>query len=384
MIQYYTEIERIKLRQLTILNFQMKLHFLAFVAVALLAASNLSVASVKNANAADIDHWSIVPTISVYDSLKIEIKKTVLPNNPQALKEYINAVQFRELLKASDIPLPAFPTSAGIYNGSLLSDSLSADDQLLMLYRNLGDRKAEARVLSSLGTNAAVEGNMDKALMFFHDALKINSELYDRSAKVKNYFSLARIYRYRDDLKEALKYNELIMEEALVSKNNRNLGESYLNLASIWTAQKRYKEAEAIIINKALPLFSYKIHDKIGAMRCYDQLAEIFHKQKRFSEAKWFYIQSNMVARKINNSPGIVSSLVSLGHVKMSIGDHQLALSDFREAEKLSIANKYQFKLVEIKGDLSQVYTAMGNKSAASSALSEFTVLKDAILKRKH
>lgn len=351
-------------------------------AFALLAVNNSSIASVKNTNAAEVDHWSITPSVSVYDSLKIQIKKAVLPNNPEALKEYIQALQFRELLKASDIPLPAFPTSAGIYNGSLLTDSLSADDQLLMLYRNLGDRKAEAGILSSLGTNAAVKGNMDRALMFFHDALKINSELNDKPAIVKNYFSLARIYKYKEDLKEALTFNKLIMEEALVSNNNRNLGESYLNLASIWSAQKKYKEAEAIIINKALPLFSYKIHDKIGAMRCYDQLAEIFHNQKRFSEAKWFYIQSNMVARKINNSPGIVNSLVSLAHVKMSIGDHQLALTDFREAEQLSIANKYQFKLVEIKGDLSKVYTAMGNKSAASSALLEFTVLKDAILKR--
>lgn len=349
-------------------------------AVLFLAFGNPVLASVRNMNVAETDHWSIIPATSVYDSLKIGIKKPVLPNKPEALKEYINALQFRELLKASDIPLPAFPTSAGIFNGLLLSDSLSADDQLLMLFRTLGDRKAEAGILSSLGTNAAVEGNLDKALMFFQDALKINIELNNKSAIVKNYFSLARIYKYRGDLAEALRYNKLIIDESLITKNHRALGESYLNLASIWTAQKKYKEAEAIIISKALPLFAYTIHDKIGAMRCYDQLAELFKNQKRFSEAKWFYIQSNMVARKINNYSGIVNSLVSLGHVKMSIGDHQLALTDFREAEQLSIANKYRFKLVEIKGDLSQVYTVMGNKSAASSALSEFTVLQDAIL----
>ncbi len=358
----------------------MKLKLLAILAIVFLAASNSSLASGGYNFTSGIDHWSITPTVSVYDSLKIQVKKAALPANPEALKEYINALQFKEVLKASDIPLPAFPISAGIFNGSLLSDSLSADDQLLMLYRNLGDRNAEAGILSSLGTNAAVDGNMNKALMFFHDALKINSELFNKPAVVKNYFSLARIYQYKEDLNEAVKYNQLIMEEAIVSRNNRHLGEVYLNLASIWTAQKKYKDAEAIIMNKALPLFAYKIHDKIGSMRSYDQLAEIFALQKRFSEAKWFYIQSNMVARKMNNSSGIVNSLVSLGHVKMSIGDHQLALTDFREAEQLSISNKYRFKLVEIKSDLSKVYTAMGNKSAASSALSEFTVLKDAIL----
>lgn len=358
----------------------MKLTLLAIWAIVFSAVGNSSIASVKDTPVAAIDYWSVIPVISSYDSLKIQVKKAALPANPEALREYINALQFKESLKASDTPLPAFPTSAGVFNGSLLTDSLSADDQLLMLYRNLGDRKAEAGILSSLGTNAAVDGNMDKALMFFHDALKINSKLFNKPAVVKNYFSLARIYKYKEEFKEALKYNELIVEEGLASRNNRYLGEAYLNLASIWTAQKKYKDAEAIIMDKALPLFAYKIHDKLGSMRCYDQLAEIFVLQKRFSEAKWFYIQSNMVARKLNNSTGIVNSLVSLGHVKMSIGDHHLALTDFREAEQLSISNKYRFKLVEIKNDLSKVYAAMGNKSAANSALSEFTVLKDAIL----
>lgn len=361
----------------------MNLKLLDILAIALLTVNISSRASERKLNLAVIDHWSVIPSISVYDSLKIELKKVALPANPDALKDFINALQFRELLKASDSPLPAYPISAGIYNGMLLSENLSADDQLLLLYRNLGDRKAEAGILSSLGTNAAVEGNMDKALMFFHDALKINSELGEKSAVVKNYFSLARIYKYRENLTQALKYYELIREESLLSRNNRQLGEVYLNLAGIWTAQRKYKDAEVILMNKALPLFAYKIHDKIGLMKTFDQLAEIFHLQKRFSEAKWFYIQSNMVARKLNNSTGIVNSLVSLGHVKMSIGDHQLALTDFREAEKLSISNKYKFKLVEIKGDLSKVYTAMGNKSAAVSALSEFTVLKEAILNSK-
>ncbi len=362
----------------------MRLKILAILAVALFAISNSSIASANSLGRysamMENEHWSIIPRSSVYDSLKIEVKKAILPGNADALKEYINALQFRELLQASDNPLPPFPTSAGIYDGFIASDSLTADDQLLLLYRNLGDRQGEAGILSSLGTKAAVNGDMDKALMFFYDALKINTEFDNKQAMIKNHFSLARIYKYREDLAEAVKINELIVSQALEIRNNRYLGEAYLNLASLWNAQKKYKDAEAIMLTKALPLFCYKLQDKVGAMRCYDQMAEIFQSQKRYSEAKWFCIQSNMVARKINNTSGIVNSLVSLAHVKMSIGDHQLALYDFREAERLSISNKYQYKLVEIKNDLSKVYTVMGNKSAASSALTEFTVLKDAIL----
>ncbi len=350
--------------------------------VLLSGSGNLTKAATIGSTGA-ANYWSILRTSSVFDSLKIQVKKAVPPNNPNALNEYIRALQFRELLLASDSPLPAYPISAGIYKGSLVSDSLSADDQLLLLYRNLGDRRSEASILSSLGTKAAVNGDMDKALMFFNSAMKLNIGLNDQSAIIRNYFSLARINSYKGNLPEAVKYNQAIVKSALQSGNNRYLAEAYMNLADIWSAQKRFKEAETLIMDKLLALNYYKLKDYVGTIRCYSQLARIYQLQKRFSEAKWFYIQSNMLSRKINNTPGIVSSLVNLAHVKMSIGHHSLALKDFREAERLSISNKYSYQLVGIKNDLSRVYAMLGNKTASSSALSEFTVLKNALLNSK-
>ncbi|MHB1179202.1 MAG: tetratricopeptide repeat protein [Daejeonella sp.] len=329
------------------------------------------------------DHWSILPASSVFDSLRIQVKKAVLPNNANALNEYIRALQFRELLIASDNPLPAYPISAGIYHGSLTSDSLSADDQLLSLYRNLGDRRSEAAILSSLGTKAAVNGDMHKALTFFNSALELNIGLNERPAIIKNYFSLARVHRYKGNFSEAVNDNQAVVQLAQQINNNRYLAEAYMNLADLWSAQKKFKEAEALIMGKLLALNYYKLKDYVGTIQCYSQLAQIYQQQRRFSEAKWFYIQSNLLARKINYTPGIVNSLVNLAHVKMSIGDHSLALRDFREAEQLSVSNKYSYQLVEIKNDLSRVYAMLGNKSASSSALSEFTVLKDALLNSK-
>ena len=344
------------------------------------AASNISAESISNHTG--LNYWSVIQDKSIYDSLKIEVKKASSPIESIALKDYLNALQFREQLQVSDnLPL-TFPTSAGIYNGSLASDSLSAYDQLLFLYRNLGDRKGEASVLSSYGTRHAVQGDLDKALSFFHKALQLNKELNDKPAIVKNCFSLARVYKYNGNLEEAVRYNEYIVEIALNTRNNHYLAEAYINLAKLRSGQKNYKDAEVFIMEKALPLYYYGLRDKIGTMNCYDQLAEIYQQQKRYSEAKWFYIQSNMVARKINNPAGIVASLINLAHVKMSIGDHQLALRDFREAETLSISNKYTYKLVEIKSDLSHVYNALGNKIAANLALSEYAVLRDALLRK--
>ena len=78
----------------------------------------------------------------------------------------------------------------------------------------------------------------------------------------------------------------------------------------------------------------------------------INRQQRRFSERKWFSIQSNTRARKMNQSLGIVNSLIILAPVKMSIKDHLLASKDIRKAEQLYLTSKYNYKLLQIKNNL--------------------------------
>lgn len=328
-----------------------------------------------------LPYWSIISKISKPDSLNQELTKQRSSSGIQVIKEYLNTLQFRQYLKASDnIPF-VFPTSAGVYNGSLKSDSLSAYDQLLFLSRNLGDRNAEAGVLNSYAVSHALNGKMDDAVRLLNEAIVLNLEIKNNVAVRNNYLTLQRINRYRGNLSEALKYNEAILMIDLNAKNNRFLAETYMDHAEILTSQKNFTEAESLVLRKALPLYYYGLKDKTGTIRCYDQLADTYHQQKKFTQAKWFYIQSNMLARKINNPLEIVNSLINLAHVKMSIGDYQLALLDYKEAEQLSVKNRYTNKLIELKSDLADVYNKLGNSGAASSAFSEFKVMKETFLR---
>jgi len=327
-------------------------------------------------------YWSIIPAFSGYDSLKGVVRKKETLSGIKAVKEYLNILQFREQLMASDKPPLIFPISAGVYNGSLSSDSLSAFNQLIFLTRNLGDRNAEASVLHSYGIINVLNGNMDHAIILFNEALAMNMELRNTSAILKNYLNLTRVYSFNGNFMEAIKYSHALVDFSTSSHSNSSLAEGYMSLANLWTIQKNFQEAETMVLKKALPLYFYKLKDKSGTIKCYDQLALIYQQQKRFSEAKWFYIQSNTLARKMNDSSGIVNSLINLAHVKMSIGDHLLALRDIREAEQLSLKHKYTYKLIEIKNDLAELYTKIGDPAAANSAFSEFSVLKDALLSK--
>ncbi|HQS51198.1 MAG: hypothetical protein B7X86_04215 [Sphingobacteriales bacterium 17-39-43] len=325
--------------------------------------------------------WSLLRINSELDSIKSQLKSRLSFGDIHALKEYLQTLKLRDQLKASDTFNQTFPVSAGIFNGALKSDSLNGFDQLIFLYRNLGDRNAEAAVLNSYGLSHALNGKMDDALRLINQAKDLNLEVNNRAAVRNNYLTLQRINRYRGNLSEALKYNEAILMIDLNAKNNRFLAEAYMDHAEILTSQKNFTEAESLVLRKALPLYYYGLKDKIGTIRCYDQLADTYHQQKKFTQAKWFYIQSNMLARKINNPLEIVNSLINLAHVKMSIGDYQLALMDYKEAEQLSVKNRYTNKLIELKSNLADVYNKLGNAGAASSAFSEFKVMKETFLR---
>lgn len=334
-----------------------------------------------NDRISDLPSWSIISRISKPDSLNRELIKQRSSSGIRLIKEHLNTLQFREQLKASDNIPYVFPTSAGVYNGSLKSDSLSAYDQLLFLSRNLGDRNAEAGVLNSYAVSNALNGKMDDAVRLLNEAIALNLEIKNNVAVRNNYLTLQRINRYRGNLSEALKYNEAILMIDLNAKNNRFLAETYMDHAEILTSLKNFTEAESLVLRKALPLYYYGLKDKYGTIRCYDQLADTYYQQKKFTQAKWFYIQSNMLARKINSPLEIVNSLINLAHVKMAIGDYQLALMDYKEAEQLSVKNRYTNRLIELKSDLADVYNKLGNSGAASSAFSEFKVMKETFLR---
>lgn len=331
----------------------------------------------ENQNSAN---WSVLRQKSELDSLIIDLKSNISSGDTQFLKEFIKNLQFRNQLKAADNFISVFPVSAGIYQGSLGSDSLSAFDQLIFLYRILGDRNAEAGVLNSYAVNHALNGKMDDAIRLLNDAIVLNLEINNRIGVRNNYLILQHINRYRGYLSEALKYNQAILLIDQDSKNNRFIAESYMDHAEILTSQKKFTEAETMVLRKALPLYYYGLKDKNGTIRCYNQLADTYHQQKKFTQAKWFYIQSNMLARKINSPFEIVNSLINLANVKMSIGDYELALSDFKEAEQLSVKNSFTLNLIEIKSYLALVHHKLGNSTAANASFSEFKVIKETFL----
>ena len=101
------------------------------------------------------------------------------------------------------------------------------------------------------------------------------------------------------------------------------------------------KAAEETLLKKTIPL-SLRYGTDLSNYNSFMALAKIYLDQKKYTQAKWYYIQSNTSAIKGQNSKGEVMSLIKLAHVKGFIGDNSLALRDLKQAEEIAINTKHK------------------------------------------
>ena len=127
---------------------------------------------------------------------------------------------------------------------------------------------------------------------------------------------------------------------------------------------------------KALHYYS-KYDDTVGLRTCFNNLAIVYRDQKKYSQAKWFILQSNTLSRVKNDVPNIISSLLVLASVKTDIQDYSLAMQDLNEALSLSGKNAKAQATVQLGYVL--LYNNMKNYPKADLALKRYNFINDSI-----
>lgn len=108
------------------------------------------------------------------------------------------------------------------------------------------------------------------------------------------------------------------------------------------------EEAEETLLRKTIPL-SLRYGTDLSDYNCFMSLGKVYIEQKKYSQAKWYFIQSNTSAIKGKNNKGQVLSLIKMAEVKGLIGDNVLAVQDLKLAEKIALKSNYKSSLPEIK-----------------------------------
>ena len=92
--------------------------------------------------------------------------------------------------------------------------------------------------------------------------------------------------------------------------------------------------AEDAILKEAKHNMRFRIYD--AASYNFSALAQLYILQNRFSEAKWYLLQSNAISREQNDDKHTISNLLGLAAIKLAIGEPILAKADLQEAHDIA------------------------------------------------
>lgn len=294
----------------------------------------------------------------------VEAELQEIPGAEIELKNKLQTIKLRSLLQTAE--------TSYLPNGYNLANL----EQALLEFRLKGDLKNQALVFATQGVHYGQLGSFDKAIISFKEALSYYQLSKDNAGISEIAEILSLLNRIGGNHEQAILYSGHVITANQALKNTANVANTYLELAAIKFDQKKYKEAEYYILRKAFLLYQ-RTGNKYGRMNSFQRLAEVYMKQERFSEAKWFYLQTQIMATKLNNIKESISSLMGLASVKYILGEDTEAFQDYHKAELIALQNTYLINLIQINAELGKMYSNQGDYVAAGNALDSYSQYRD-------
>jgi hypothetical protein len=146
-----------------------------------------------------------------------------------------------------------------------------------------------------------------------------------------------------------------ILPELQLSKNNSishisntlNLNGLQVQPLVLEQCEFSLEVAEVTVMEMAKHNMRFRVYNE--ASYNFSDLAQIYIKLHRLSEAKWYLLQSNNISRQENDDKHTISNLISLAAVKVDIGDIPSAKADLLEARDMARAKAMQPETAEIE-----------------------------------
>jgi hypothetical protein len=123
--------------------------------------------------------------------------------------------------------------------------------------------------------------------------------------------------------------------------------------------------AEAILLKEAKHHMRYRQYTI--ASTDFNTLAKLYTVAKRFSEAKWFLLQSNAISKRENNDKLTITNLLDLATIKAAMGELTLARTDLKEAHDLANLKGMSIDLAEIDKITREIEFKNGSASFAKA-----------------
>jgi tetratricopeptide (TPR) repeat protein len=205
-------------------------------------------------------------------------------------------------------------------------------ERLIEVGRELNDPHAEIEGLSNIAIIERNEGDLDKALLFLKNAVKIAKRLdgdgvselaflYDNVGLTLR--KQGKVEAALDEFQRALEIRRDLNDPRGLASTFNNIGVSLRQMGDLEKAELKHREALKIFID-----LGYRRGQAIS--RSY--LGEVLEASDRFEDAKAEYLTELELDRALNSPKGVSMNLCQLSRVALRMGDIESATDYAHEA----------------------------------------------------
>ena len=254
-------------------------------------------------------------------------------------------------------------------------------EQAARLWNEIEDRKGEIKGLTSVGSAYEWFGELDKANLYYQQAIQIAQSLGDRRAEANLRFTMGKILFLTGDRQGALNAFELAGQ--LFQQNSARLGEAQV-MASIGTIYLAMGDFERALEyhERALPVFLSVQHTANEAVSL-THLGVIHFKMGDRQKALDSLNKALAIARRIGFVLQELKALTHLGDVHLSTGDKVQALDLYTQALKIAEGGGFQIDeaiLLRSIGDVAFLNGDAGRSlDVLDQSLKKFVLIGDPI-----
>lgn len=218
----------------------------------------------------------------------------------QSVKNHLKALKIRERLNDSAGIGSSFSSlSVVALSNNELKKAGYYIEKALVIARQVKDNKLLLRSLHTRANIYGTEGKYVEALNTDEEALKICAKTENRRNYSEVYSNMAICFFYMGRYDASLSYHYKVLEIDQFFGDPKQIGDTYLNLASVYIAQKNFLKAETLL-KKSLQLFEETKY-RYGLRNAYESLSKLYQEKKDYKNAFWATQQYQQVALKIDN-----------------------------------------------------------------------------------
>lgn len=142
-----------------------------------------------------------------------------------------------------------------------------------------------------------------------------------------------------------------------------------INKAELDRSEYSFQAAENIVMRNAQHNMRFRVYS--DASYNFSALAKLYIQQNRYSEAKWYLLQSNILSRQQNDDKHTIANLMDLALIKSDLGDYFQARQDLDEATDLARAHGFSDELAVIGKKMAYIKQNRNNAPKADVRYAE-------------